>query len=300
MGHDHNHSHNNNDKDGETSNIKVAFFLNLGFTIIEFIGGILTNSVAIIADALHDLGDSISLGFSWFLSKYSKKGRTEKFSYGYRRFSLLGAFLNSIILIIGSIVVIYTVIPRLLNPEPSNYNGMIILAILGIIINSIAVLRLKKGSSLNEKVISWHLFEDVLGWIAILIISVVNLFVNAPILDPILALVFTVIILVNVIKNLKPIVSIFLQSVPSNVNTHEIEKKILNLTHVKSVHDIHLWTMDDENNILSLHVVVKDNLPYSKIKELKSEIKQIAEDMNIEHITIEIEQADEICDYEKC
>ncbi|MBT3464129.1 cation transporter, partial [archaeon] len=216
MGHSHNHDH-NHDSDS-TTNLKVVFFLNLSFTVVELIGGIFTNSVAIIADSLHDFGDSLSLGLSWFLDNYSKKERSNKFSYGYKRFSLLSALINSTILVIGSIFVLYTSIPRFMNPETSNYKGMLLLAILGIIVNGIAVLRLKKGNSINEKVVSWHLLEDVFGWVAVLIISVVNMFVSLPILDPLLAIVFTLIIFSNAIKNLKPIVAIFLQSTPQNID----------------------------------------------------------------------------------
>lgn len=202
--HAHSHSHTNS-----TSNIKSAFFLNLFFTIIEIIGGFLTNSIAILADAIHDFGDSLSLGLSWGLDKYSQKKRTPRFSYGYKRFSLLAALINSIVLIIGSIFILSRVIPRLIAPEPSNATGMILLAILGIIINGIAVLRLKRGSSLNEKVVSWHLFEDVLGWIAVLIVGTINIFVSIPILDPLLAIIFTLLILYNILKNLKQISLIF-------------------------------------------------------------------------------------------
>lgn len=115
MGHNHNHSHNHSE-----GNVKVAFFLNLSFTIIEIIGGLYTNSLAILSDALHDLGDSLSLGLSWYFQKLSKKGRTKRFSYGYKRFSLLGAIINSIVLVAGSIFILTKAIPELFNPEETN------------------------------------------------------------------------------------------------------------------------------------------------------------------------------------
>jgi cobalt-zinc-cadmium efflux system protein len=172
-------------KDDSVSNIKVAFFLNLGFTIIEIIGGLWTNSIAIISDALHDLGDSFSLGLSWFLERYSRKKKDEKYSYGYRRYSLFAALINSLILIAGSIFILYKAIPRLINPEELNAKGMLIFAVTGIIINGIAVLQVRRGKSLNERIVSLHLFEDVLGWAAVFVISIVIIFKSIPILDPI-------------------------------------------------------------------------------------------------------------------
>ena len=259
----HSHHHHENDS---SKNLKVAFFLNFSFTIIELIGGIYTNSVAIIADSLHDLGDTLSLGLSWFLEKYSSKDRSKKFSYGYKRFSLLSALINSAILIIGSIVILYKTIPRLLNPETSNYVGMLLLAVLGMIVNGVAVFKLKKGSSLNEKVVAWHLLEDLLGWIAIFIISIINQFIEIPILDPILAVIFAIVIFYNAIKNLKPIVAIFLQSTPLDVDVNELETKIKNIKTINSIHDMHLWTMDSENHILTIHVVLKGKITPTKVK----------------------------------
>ncbi len=165
MAHNHDHHHHHHD----TGNLKVAFFLNLAFTLVEIVGGLYTNSLAILSDALHDLGDSLSLGLSWYFQKLSKKGRTSSFSYGYKRFSLLGAVVNSIVLVVGSIIILSKAIPQLFNPSQANAEGMMYLAILGIVVNGAAVLKLRKGESLNEKVITLHLLEDVLGWVAVLI-----------------------------------------------------------------------------------------------------------------------------------
>ena len=286
----HAHSHNNS-----ISNIKLAFFLNLSFTIIEIVGGLLTNSIAILADALHDFGDSLSLGLSWGLEKYSKKKQTPKFSYGYKRFSLLAALINSIVLIVGSVFILSKVIPRLITPEPSNAAGMIFLAVLGILVNGMAVLRLKKGNSLNERVVSWHLLEDVLGWIAVLIVGTINMFVNVPILDPILAIVFTLFILFNILKNLKQISLVFLQGTPLGLDIKEVQKKIESIKEVMSLHDTHIWSLDGEHNILTTHIVVDKNLSLSKLCNLKKKVREVLESFNIHHITIEFETKDEYC-----
>ena len=294
--HFHTHSHHHD----STSNIRLAFFLNLAFTIIEIIGGFLTNSIAILADALHDFGDSLSLGLSWGLDKYSKKKRTSRFSYGYKRFSLLAALINSIVLIIGSIFILFKIIPRLISSEPSNATGMILLAILGILVNGIAVLKLKKGSSLNERVVSWHLLEDVLGWIAVLIVGTINIFVSIPILDPLLAIIFTLIILYNILKNLKSISLIFLQRIPHGISAEEVQKKIESIKEVISTHDIHIWSLDGEQNILTIHVVINKSLSLSKLYNLKKKIRKITSSFDIQHDTIEFETENECCSLEGC
>lgn len=167
MGHNHSHNHTS------TKNIKIAFYLNLCFTILEIIGGIYVNSIAIISDAIHDLGDTISLGTAWYLDVKSKKKADKKFSFGYNRFSLLGALISSIILIAGSIYVINEAIGRILNPEHTDAQGMMIFAIIGVFVNGYAAWKLSSGKSMNEKVASWHLLEDVLGWVAVLVVAII-------------------------------------------------------------------------------------------------------------------------------
>ena len=194
----HEHHHHGHHHHHDTENISTAFFLNLAFTIIEIIGGLMTNSVSIMSDALHDLGDSLSLGLAWYFQKVAKKGRDKTFSYGYKRFSVLGAMINAIVLVIGSVFILQESIPRLWQPETPNAQGMFWLAILGILVNGAAVLKLKKGTSLNEKVISLHLLEDVLGWAAVLIGSVLMYFFDLPIIDPLLSIGIAFFILTNV------------------------------------------------------------------------------------------------------
>ncbi|UII21229.1 cation diffusion facilitator family transporter [Fulvivirga ligni] len=297
MGHDHGHHHHHHHG---TGNIKTAFFLNLGFTILELVGGILTNSVAILSDALHDLGDSLSLGLSWYFQNLSSKGRDKKFSYGYKRFSLLGAIINSAVLLTGSIIIIYEAIPRILNPEQPSTKGMIALAIVGILVNGAAVLKLRKGSSINEEVVSLHLLEDVLGWVAVLIGAIVMHFVDAPVIDPILSLGIAAFILFNVFKNLKKSFTIVLQGTPSNIDIALITKKIEALDDVKEVHDCHLWTMDGEYNIFSAHLVVPHKTTVDELAEMKKSVRTILEEMGIAHATLEFETQEEPCSLANC
>jgi len=289
-------NHSNHDHHTGGENIKVAFFLNLSFTILEIIGGLWTNSMAILSDALHDLGDSLSLGVSWFLQNYSKKGPDYKFSFGYSRFSLLGALLNSIVLLGGSVLILSRALPRIINPEPVNAKGMIVFAVLGIIVNGAAVLRLKKGTSLNEEVVSWHLLEDVLGWVAVLIGSIILLYKDIPRIDPILSIGITIYILYNVVKNLKKVLRVFLQAVTENISIEEIENEIQEKTEALSSHHTHIWTIEGERNMLSTHVVIPDSYKTKDIIDLKIKIRKILAGKDIEHVTIEIEFESEECE----
>lgn len=293
----HDHSHNHIDS---YSNIKIAFFLNLLFTIIEIIGGLWTNSVAILSDAVHDLGDSVSLGLSWYLEKYSKKDPDQVFSFGYSRFSLLSAFFNSLILIVGSIFVLMRAVPRLFSPEPINAVGVLIFALFGITVNGIAAYRLSRGSSINERVITLHFLEDVLGWVSILIVSLIYLYKEIPILDPILSIMITIYILFNVSKNFKKILKIFLQAVPKNISIDKIEEIISKIPQVINVHHTHLWSLDGDKNLLSTHIVVDDDLENKKIFEIKESIKTDLLDHGIDHVTIEIDFRSDVCKDEEC
>jgi len=285
------HKHQSN----SIKNIKVAFFLNLSFTLFELIGGYYTNSMAIISDALHDFGDSISLGTSWYLEKKSRKDKDNNFSFGYQRFSLLGALINSVVLISGSLYVLSVIIPRIINPVHSNAQGMLVFAIVGIMVNGIAVLRLKSGSSLNEKLVSWHLLEDVLGWVAVLIVSVVLIFKDIPVLDPLLSLLIIIYVLFNVIKNLKKTMHIFLQGTPSGISIDKIEDNILKLDKVLSVHHTKVWSLDGEKNVLTIHLVIDKIESFHEMLTIKYNVKEILKTIPISHATIEIEFADETC-----
>ena len=295
MEHNHDHSHNHSE-----GNVKVAFFLNLSFTIIEIIGGLYTNSLAILSDALHDLGDSLSLGLSWYFQKLSKKGRTKTFSYGYKRFSLLGAIINSIVLVAGSIFILTKAIPELFNPEETNVQGMLYLAILGIVVNGAAVLKLRKGESLNEKVVSLHLLEDVLGWVAVLIGSIIMMYVDAPFIDPLLSILISLFVLYNVYRNLKKSMLVILQGIPEEVSVDDIQQKLKDMPEVTDIHDCHAWSMDGEYNILTVHLRLAKDYKLSEQAKLKEKVKSQLKDESINHITVEFEGQDEHCGLEDC
>ncbi len=295
MGDGHHHHHHHHERDS-ARDIGLAFFLNLGFAIAEIIGGILTNSLAILSDALHDFGDSLILGVSWLLERRARRAPTARYSYGYRRVSLLGAFVNVVVLVAGSVYIITEAIPRILHPQDTDAVGMMWFAIAGVLINGLAALRLRGSGSMNARVVAWHLLEDVLGWTAVLVVSIVMQFTYLPVLDPLLSLLIaTYILYYNVAVNLYRTVRLFLQAVPESIDLDELRRRILAIDKVRAVHHAHVWSLDGAQHVLSAHVVVAAGVDKAEVIGIKQRIKQDLLGENIEHLTIEIEYEDEDC-----
>lgn len=276
-------------------NILVAFILNFAFSIFEFIGGALTGSVAIVSDAVHDIGDALSIGISYFLERKSKKQPDEIYTYGYARYSVIGSLITTVVLLFGSIAVIYNAVIRILNPVEINYNGMIIFAIVGAAVNFIAAYFTKEGDSLNQKAVNLHMIEDVLGWIVVLIGAVIMRFTDFYIIDPVMSICVAVFIFINATKNLKEVAELFLEKIPSDIDIEEIKEHVLNIDGVCDVHHIHIWSMDGYSNYATMHVVT-DEIS----SDLKRKIKEELKEHNIAHATLELEKTDEQCDDEHC
>lgn len=283
----HHHEHSHHDHNHASRNLLIALVLNLGFAAIEAAGGAYTNSVAILSDALHDFGDALSLGVAWYLQRVSLRPRDQFYSYGYRRFSLLGAVVVSSVLLIGLSLVMRESVLRLMNPQPANVKGMLLLAFLGIAVNGYAALRLSRGHSFSERAAYLHLLEDVLGWIAVLIGAIVMLFVNLPILDPLISLGISAFILFNVYRNLRSVVKILLMQVPENLQSTALEEDIRALKPVKDVEDLHLWTLDGENHVITMQIIVADGASFASLRKLKQQIRVLTASHGIRHSTIE-------------
>ena len=276
-------------------NILIAFILNLSFSIFEFVGGTITNSVAIISDSIHDMGDSLSIGVAYFLEKLSKRKPDDKYTYGYIRYSVMGSLISTLILVVGSIFVIYNAVKRIFNPVVINYDGMIIFAIFGVVINFIAAYVTKGGHSLNQSAVSLHMFEDVLGWIVVLIGAIVMRFTDINVIDSVLSIIVALFIMKHAFIHLKSVVDLFMEKIPDGVDIEELQDHLLDIKGVKNVHHIHVWSIDGYNNYATMHVVCDGN--YAKIKKL---IKEEMIEHNICHTTVEIESLDEECFDDKC
>jgi cobalt-zinc-cadmium efflux system protein len=309
MSHDHKHTHNHDHShahthgDGAARNIATAFCLNLGFAGVELIGGIATNSVAILSDAVHDFGDSVSLGVAWALQKRSKKGRDARFSYGYKRFSLLGSVFLSGVLLVSSIFILIEAVRRLGEPQAVHAGGMFWLSVAGIVVNGAAALRLNKGSTHNERAAFLHIMEDVLGWAAVLVASVVMIFVDHPVtrfLDPAISLVITAWVLWNVWQNLRGTFRILLQGVPEEIDADELTAAIDAIAGVMSHHDLHLWSQDGTSHVMTLHAVVADDLAIEDHQRIKEQIRALARSHGADHVTVEFESPGGNCEYAEC
>jgi cobalt-zinc-cadmium efflux system protein len=280
---------------GSSGNLKTAFFLNLGFTILEIIGGLWTNSVAILSDAVHDLGDSLSLGLAWYFDRLSKQGRTPQNTYGFRRYSLLGGLITAVVLLAGLAFILWHAVNRLFAPEPVNAPGMMLLAVVGIIFNGAAVLRVRKGSSLTEHVVSWHLLEDTLGWVAVLIGAGIMSLWNIPIIDPILSIGISLFVLWNVIRNLRKFFDVFLQMAPQAFDVEKFEAAILTIPSVVTVHHTHSWSIDGESHVLTTHLVMKGDARREDVINAKSQVRRMLDQKIFEHVTVDVELEGEEC-----
>ena len=275
--------------------ILIAFFLNLAFSIIELVGGIFTGSVAIVSDSIHDIGDAVSIGVSYLLERKSKKAPDENYTFGYVRYSVIGGFITVCILLVGSVAVIINAVEKMFNPTEINYDGMIIFAIFGAVINLIAARVTHDGDSLNQKAVNLHMLEDVLGWLVVLVGAVIMRFTDFVLIDPIMSIGVAVFIIVNALKQLKDIVDLFLEKTPHGVSVAEIKEHIEAIDGVENVHHIHLWSVDGINACATMHVVT-DCDPH----EIKEKVREELTEHGIVHSTLELERTDEPCPAPKC
>ena len=271
-------------------NIFIAFILNLFFSIFELLGGFLTGSVAITSDAIHDFGDATSIGIAYVLDKLSDKKPNKKYTFGYARFSVLGGLITTLILLTSSVIVIYSSILRIIQPVSIDYNGMIIFAIIGLMVNLIATYFTHGGKSINQKAVNLHMLEDVLGWLVVLVGSVVIKYTGLFIIDPILSILVAIFIIINSLRILIKIFEIFLIKVPKNIDIDQLIEQIKKVDGVIDAHHIHIWTIDGEINCATLHLVVKE-----KSRKIMMSVKEEMEEHEISHTTIEIETLEDNC-----
>lgn len=276
-------------------NILAAFLLNVAFSVLEFAGGIFTGSVAILSDALHDIGDAASIGLSYFLEKKSQKQPDEKYTYGYARYSVMGSVITTLILLLGSAAVIYNAIGRIITPMPIQYDGMIVFALVGVCVNLCAAFFTRGGDSLNQKAVNLHMLEDVLGWIVVLIGAVVMRFTDIGVIDPAMSIGVAVVILINALKNLKEALDLFLEKTPQDVDLHELKERITEISGVLDVHHIHVWSMDGQHNYATMHVVTNAD-PH----KIKAQIREELQEHGIGHVTLELEAEGEHCCEDHC
>ena len=268
------------------TSIWLAFFLNLSFSVVEFIFGVIFNSSAVLADAVHDLGDAFAIGVSACLETISNREEDQQYTLGYKRFSLLGAMLTAVILLTGSIIMILESIPRLLSPDPVNYQGMLCLGILAILINLFASLVVRKGQTKNEAILTLHFLEDILGWLAVVLVACVLYVTDWYFLDPLLSLLISSFILWKAIPRFWSTLKIFLDAVPEGIETAKLEKELARLTNVKSVNQLNLWTMDGLEKNAIVHVCLEE---IEHMEYCKESIRNLLKDYGFQNVTVEVD-----------
>ena len=275
--------------------ILTAFLMNFFFAVLEFAGGAITGSIAIISDAIHDIGDAMSIGISYGFEKMSHKKPDSKYTYGYYRYSVLGSVIQSVILLCGSFLVIYNAVLRFIDPQPVDYSGMIVIAVIGFAVNFFAAYFTAGEGSLNQKAINLHMLEDVLGWAVVLVGAIVMRFTDWWFLDPALSVGLAVFIGLNALKGLKAVLDIFLEKIPKGMHIEEIQKELKELEGVLDVHHLHIWSMDGYQNAATLHVVAE-----GEPAAAKNAVKDRLRSRGIGHTTVECEKADEHCEETCC
>lgn len=276
-------------------NILIAFLLNLGFSVFEFFGGLFTGSVAILSDAVHDLGDALGIGVSWFLERKSKRQADQTYTYGYARFSVLGSVFTCGILLLGSVGVVVSAIGRLMNPVPIRYDGMILFAVVGVAVNLTAAFVTRKGESLNQKAVNLHMLEDVLTWVVVLVGAVVMRYTDWAVIDPLVSIGVAVYVFIHAVGHLRAAVNIFLEKVPEGYAVEAIKARVEEIEGVTDVHHVHVRSIDGYTHAASLHVVA-DGDPAA----VKAAVRAVLGEMGIAHVTVEVEAEGEVCGQPWC
>lgn len=304
--HPHDHSHENHGhhaphvhlpKDRSDRSFAIAFFSNLIFALVEVVGGIMTQSLAITADAVHDFGDALSIGISWALERFSRKDSNQDFNFGYRRFSLFAAMISGVVISSGAVGIAWTAIARFSNPRSPVSLGMAGLAVLGVVVNGAGALALARGKSQSERMLTWHMVEDLLGWIVVLIGSIVMYFTGWTWIDPLLAILLSGFILWNVLRNLKETVYLLLQGRPTGFQEAHFSIEILKLEGVAAVDSIRIWSLDGNQNVMSLRVHIHSLQDHREIEQIKRQIRKLASAYSVRPnlVTIETCLADDGC-----
>ena len=264
----------------------IAFFLNLGYAIVEFIAGGIFGSSAVLADSVHDLGDAIAIGISAFLESISNREEDSHYTLGYKRFSLLGAMVTAVILMTGSVLVILENITKLFHPQPVNDEGILWLGIIAVSINVLASLVIRKRQTKNESILSLHFLEDTLGWVTVILMAIVLRFTDWYILDPLLSLVISFFILSKALPRFWRTLKIFLDAVPEGVDIQKIKTDLAELDHVASINQLNLWTMDGLEKNAIVHVCLKE---MEHMETCKESIRIFLKDCGFQNITIEVD-----------
>jgi len=284
------HSHDSN----QVSHSKLVFtiILNLIITAAQIVGGIISGSLALISDAIHNLSDSISVILAWLAQVLSRKPSTVKSTFGYKRAEILAAFINSIALIAISVYLIFEAIERLLHPKPVDEKWMFWLGLLGLIANGISVLILEreKNKNINIKAAYLHLLGDALTSLAVIVGAVLIWFFNVVWVDTVVTIFIGFYLLIHTWKLLKESVTILMQMTPADIEISEIKLRLNQIDGLKNIHHIHVWNLTDKLLHFECHLNLDTDLRVSETNLICDQVREILHDeFDIEHVTIQFE-----------
>ncbi|MBR5219039.1 MAG: cation transporter [Clostridia bacterium] len=271
-------------------NILIAFVLNFFFSVFEALGGFFTGSITLVSDAVHDMGDAASIGIAWLLEKKSRQKPDDNYTYGYARYSVMGGMITNIILITGSLLVVYNAVIRMVHPVDIDFTTMIILSVIGLMVNGVAVFFTREGDSLNRRAVNLHMLEDVLSWIVVLISAIVMKFTGYAFLDPLMSVGIALFVLTHAIRHMTEITDIFFDRTPRGIDISHIRSELMELDGITDVHHIHIRSFDGYQNIATMHIVT-DSDSY----RVKALVREQLKKFNIQHCTLELEGSNEKC-----
>ncbi len=289
----HNHNHNHNNLTSKTSGIRllITMLLNFIISIAELIGGIISGSLSLISDALHNFSDGIAIIISYFAIKLNEKPTSQNFTFGFKRAEIIAAVFNASVLIGISIYLFIESYNRFLNPIPIEGNLMIIVASIGLFANIIGTLLLKSGAkdNLNIKSAYFHLLSDAISSVAVIIGGIFIHFYNIYWIDPLLTILISLYIIKESYSIVKEATLVLMMAAPENISITEIEKSILQLDEIKNIHHVHLWRVNDKDVHFEAHVLV-DDIFVSKTDSIIEKIEKLLHNkFEICHVTLQFE-----------
>lgn len=285
---DHSHTHTNQN----LKPIFITFILNIIFALIEFLGFLATGSMILYSSSIHDIGDSTTLFATLLIERKANEGRNTKYTYGYRRYSLIGSIINYTILAFGSAIAIIASIDNLFHPEAFDAHILLYTSILGIIINLLGFKLVNRGKSITNRALAANLFADIANFIAIAISSVIILFTDFYLFDSIFSIIFSLYLIYHSVTAFNEIFKIVMQATPEGISVDDVTNHILKHDHIVDVHDVHIWDLDSEDIIFTAHIVIENEIDSQGLMAIKEHIRHDLEDFNINHSTIEVDTVD--------
>mgnify|MGYP001056006413 CR=1 FL=1 len=288
--HSHDHGHHHHGSSNKTA-LKWSFFLIISYMIIEVIGGILTNSLALLSDAGHMLSDAAALGLSYVAMTLGQKAASSRKTFGYKRFEILAAFINGLTLIVISLYIFFEAYQRITNPPEVVSSGMLVISIIGLVVNIAAAFILMRGDkdeNLNVRSAFLHVLGDMLGSFGAIVAALLIMFFGWNLADPIASIIVALLITVSGYRVTRDSFHILMEGTPLNLDVQQVKEKLLALSEVKGVHDLHAWSITSDFPALSCHLVVgqdqDDQAILSKAKKL------LHDEFELHHVTIQIDK----------